>query len=166
LLTIFIAVSALLFQPPGPYGQPVKIRRYAQDGWTLEIRRDRFSERTICRLSGRNLAYQPGALGFATRARLGVADAWYRIDNGAPRSWRDLYPKLYADGIQIETGGIEDPTRGIVWLPLAVVQGAREVRIETEARGRRRISRFRLRSFAVMYEASLRLGCSSDGFAV
>ncbi len=135
-------------------------QRYAEGGWKLTIRRDNFTGITSCRLTGKNMRYQRGALGFATGIHADLAGAWYRIDAAAPARWQDLYPGLVAAGVSMETGGIDDPHGGIVWLPIELAGHAREVAIHMG----RKTRHYQVGGFAALREAAPHLGCRDDGF--
>jgi hypothetical protein len=82
----------------------VSTQRYAQAGWNLEVVRDRFTSQVRCSLtsSGGRIQYQPNALGFRFSHRLNTLNAWYRIDTGEVRPWRDLAPRLIALQLPID----------------------------------------------------------------
>jgi hypothetical protein len=143
---------------------PVRTRDYEAGDWHLRIRRDDFSHQTRCTLRTGKLRYQRNAIGFVTHAGTATEAAWYSIDGRIPRAWADVYPVLYSDGVQLEQGGIDDPTRGVVWLPAAEIAGADRVAIEVRKDGHQRVLRYRMRGFAAMHSAAERLGCPPDGF--
>jgi hypothetical protein len=166
MIALAFAASALMSNLFGGQPSPVSTTRYAEAGWRLEIRRDTFSDRTGCRLSADRMLYQQGAIGFATGSHRGLSDTWFRIDGASARRWREVYPDLLASNVAIETGGLDDPTGGVVWLPLDLVANARDVSIEFYTAKGARLRRFQLRGFAGMHAAALRLGCPPGAFAV
>ena len=164
MLLNWLAAAALLSDPVSGSRHLLDVRRYAQDGWTLTISEDTFSRVTTCSLVGRHMRFQSGAIGFDTRTTEGIDEDWYAIDGASPRPWRDVYPDLLAAGVRLETGGIDNPTDGIVWLPTEAVSSAHSVRVEASTSSGRRLRVFRLGGFALMHAAALRLGCATNGF--
>ena len=161
---LWLAFAAFLSHPGAAALHPLQVRRYALDGWTLTVGRDTSSGVRTCRLAGARMRFQDGAVGFDTRMYSGLDDVWYRVDDAQPRPWRDVYPDLVTAGVRLETGGIANPTGGIVWLPTREVSAAATVRIEVPTSRGPRVQRFRLRDFAGMYAAAIRLGCPPSGF--
>jgi hypothetical protein len=154
IVTAALAVGASL--PVAP------IQRYADGGWELAIRHSPFSEQTRCLLGARNgrIHYQPGALGFAMGTKRAVANAWYRVDDASAVWWRDRWPDLVAADVQFDRGGLDNPTAGIVWIPLGEVVSAKRVTLSCSDFSRPRV--FVLGGFAPMLAAAKRLGCTSD----
>lgn len=166
MVMLALVASAFLSHAWGSHPGPLDRKVYAEGGWTVEIRHDTFSDQTSCRLSGSRMIYQAGAIGFDTRRHRGLTNTFFKVDGGGARRWQELYPDLLNAGVRMETGGIDDPTGGVVWLPVGLVQTAHEVAIESQTPLRPTVSRFRLSGFAGMWAAALRLGCPSDGFVV
>jgi len=165
-LILFLA-AAILPATAASAGTPVTVRQYAIGQWTIAVRRNGFSQQIVCQLRGPHIRFQRGAVGFDTHTDRGVSDAWYRIDGAAARPWRDRYPMLVEQDVSIESGGLDDPTRGIVWLPLADLARAHTVIVQVRARGGHvRLKRFSLKGLAYMHDAATRLGCPVDGYVV
>lgn len=156
------AVASLCLLSVQTDASTVASKRYKADGWSLAVRHDGLTRQTRCRLhaNNRRILYQPQALGFAFRKSRDTLGAWYIIDNDAPVRWQDRYPQLIASGAAIDGPGLDNPTGGVVWIPIDEVAHAHNVRIRAGTRGQGRL--FRLVGFASMLDAAHRLGCSSD----
>lgn len=142
-------------------GSARTVDRYAANGWQLTIRHDAFADRVSCTLRShdRRILFQPGAVGFRFRRRRDTLGAIYRIDGGAPRRWQDAYPQLITNGVDVEGPGLDDPTDGVVWVPIDELRGTRIVAVRANGRHDGRI--FALRGFEAMRDAAQRLGCRS-----
>ena len=155
---------------PLPAYVPVgKVRQttYAEDGWTMTIRRDGFSGMVRCRLvslktlaQGR-ITYAGETLGFQLGDEDNALDAWYRVDGGPPRRWRDLYPQLAAQGVPLDQGPLDNPTGGLVLIPRDEVADAKVVMIKVGDHGP--VRTFHLRGFARALAAAKYNGCADEG---
>ena len=156
------AAAAILVLCPALGASAKRVEHYAENGWKLAIRHDAFTGRVRCSLRTRNarMVYQPGAIGFRLGQHASTLPAWYRIDDAAPARWQDDYPALIAAGVPMDGPGLDNPTAGMVWLPLSKVERADIVRIRVGAKGSGH--RFRMRGLAPMLEAAHHLGCGSD----
>lgn len=139
-----------------------KIEHYRDGGWDLHIRHDGFTGQTRCLLAStnRHLRYQPGAIGIRMGKHRNTLTAWYRVDNGAPVRWQDRTAALIGAGVAIDGPGLDNPTGGWIWIPLAEVEQAQSIAVRPDEH--RRVRRFVLGGFAPMLEAARRLGCASD----
>lgn len=99
------------------------------NAWQLQVAQDIFADRTNCSLETRDhlIRFQPGAIGFFFPHRRDTLAAWYRIGDGPPVRWQDRYPALFAAGVRVDGTGLDDPTAGMVWIPLAEFASARTV---------------------------------------
>lgn len=143
------------------------IQRYREGDWTVAIRHDSFAAQVRCTLQEkhRRLVYQPHAVGFRLGRSFKTTDIAYRVDGGEAVRWQDRVPQLIASGVQIDGPALDNPTAGIVWLPIEEVRDSRVVAIRAAAGGK--VHRFQMRGFAAMFDAARRLGCASDAsFAV
>jgi hypothetical protein len=130
--------------------------------WRLDVSRNPFSGDIVCRLRDRHgdAVYQQGAVGFRFSKHWDVAKAVYRLDGGVPRAWRDDLPELLRIGTPIDTGGIANPSQGIVWIPVSRLAGVNAVAIEP--RPDRRPKLFHFRGFRGLYELAVARGCAPD----
>ena len=156
--------TAVLCLSAGSAGARTDItkQRFAADGWSLVMYSDSFARQTHCRLrsADKRILYQPNALGFAFSRSRNTLGAWYRIDDHASVRWQDRYPTLVSSGAVIENGGLDNPTGGIVWIPIEEVAGANSVWVRPGGNGKEH--NFRLTGFSRMRDAARRLGCVSD----
>jgi len=159
-----VSAAALMCLSSGSAGARTDAtkQRFAADGWSLVVRNDSFAKQYHCRLraTDKRILYQPNALGFAFRRSRDTLGAWYRIDDRRPVRWQDQFPTLVASGAAIDGGGLDNPTGGIVWIPIDEVTSANSVRIRPGGDGKESV--FRLTGFSRMRDAAHRLGCVSD----
>ncbi len=148
-----------------PLGK-VRETTYTQDGWTMTIRRDGFTDTVRCRLvslktlfQGR-ITYADEILGFQLGDGDNALDAWYRIDSGPPHRWQDLYPQLVARDVALDRGPIDNPTGGLVLIPKDQLAGARAVTIRVGDRGP--VRTFRIGGFAAALATAKYNGCADE----
>ena len=128
--------------------------------WRLDIARDRFSGEIACRLRARDhkAFFRAGAVGFRFRSAWNVDQAVYRLDGGAPRAFRDDLPSLIARGVPLDRGGMDNASRGIVWVPFENLASANAIAIEP--RSDRRAVTFHFRGLVALHEIAVARGCS------
>jgi len=139
-----------------------KIDRIRSDGWTLKVRHDPFTGEVRCALAAphHHMLYQPGAIGFRFGKRRDTQPAWYRVDGGVAVRWQDRMSTLVGAGVALDGPGLDNPTGGWVWIPLAEVEQAHSVAIR--ARNHGRVRTFRLAGFDAMLAGAKRSGCGAD----
>ncbi len=150
------AAAALPFLPRHPQ---VERHRTEIGPWRLDVATNPFSGNIVCRLRERydRAFYQQGAIGFRFPGGWDVNKAVYRLDGGLPRLWRNDLPELVRLGTPIDTGGIDNPSQGIVWIPLSRLQGVNSIAIQ--AREDRVPRTFRVGDFIALYEEAIARGC-------
>lgn len=158
-LCLSASAAALPFFPKHPR---IARHRTEMGEWRLDMSTNPFSGSVVCRLRDRHgqAFYQQGAIGFRFRAGWDVSNAVYRLEEGAPISWRNDLPELVRLGTPIDTGGIDNPTRGIVWIPLSQLEGVNAITIQPRPDRTQRT--FRLSGFRGLYEEAAARGCSPD----
>lgn len=145
-------------------GYKVRTKAYRLDGWDMRIERDGFTGQVRCRLfspgglrQGR-ISYARQTLGFHLDRDQDVAQAWYSVDDAAPRPWRDDYPVLAARRVSLEGGSLANPTGGVVLIGQDLLAGARTVTIRADRDTAPR--RFRLKGFEQALAAARANGCA------
>jgi hypothetical protein len=153
------AADAVVLLPKHP--RVVRHRTRVGD-WRLDVARNPFSGDIVCRLRDAHgqAIYRQGAVGFRFRRSWDVAAAVYRLDGGEPRAWRDDLPELVRLGTPMDTGGIDNPTEGRVWIPLSRLSGVNAVAIQPRLDRAQRV--FHLRGFRGLYELAQARGCVPD----
>jgi hypothetical protein len=146
---------------PAYASRTVRHRTEAGD-WRLDISRNQFSQDVVCRLRSRNrrAVYSGGAVGFKFPRRWNVHEAVYRLDSGAPRAWRNDLPELLRLRTPVDTGGMDNPSSGIVWIPMRLLADANSVVIEP--RLDRRPQAFHFRGLKGLYDLAVEAGCVPD----
>ena len=160
-LCLSTAAAALPLLPKHPR---VARHRTEMGAWRLDVATNPFSGTVVCRLRDRHgqAVYQQGAIGFRFRGGWDVAKAVYRLDGGPPRLWRNDLPELLRLGTPIDTGGIDNPTQGIVWIPLSRLGGVNAITIQPRPDRAQRV--FHIGGFRGLYEAAIARGCTDSRF--
>ena len=161
LLLVMSAGTA--FAVPFIPRHPVVARHRTTIGdWRLDIARNRFSNDVVCRLRARDghALYRGGAVGFRFPSRWDVGEAVYRIDDGPPRASRDDLPALIELRTPVDTGGMDNPSRGTVWVPFRLLVDANRVTIQP--RRDRRARTFHFRGLKGLYDLARERGCVPD----
>jgi hypothetical protein len=151
-----------LAMPFFPHHPPVVKHRTRVGEWQLDVARNDFSGEVSCRLRARNkrIFYQAGAIGFQFKRKWDVQGAVYRLDRGEARRWSEDLPELVRLGAPIDSGGLENASAGIVWLPWSRLRDVNSIAIQP--RNDRKPSTFHLRGVRGLYDTALMHGCSPD----
>jgi hypothetical protein len=130
--------------------------------WRLIVSIDRFSNERTCSLRSRNgrMVYVANAIGFRLGQDVDIVHAFFRVDEGEPHRWRDQLPELARLKVAIDGRDMDRPTDDIVWLPVPLLQNARQVAIQ--GRPGKRARKFRLNDFVGLKEAADRAGCVAE----
>jgi hypothetical protein len=128
------AAAALLFGLiHGPY-RPTETKVYAQSGWLLTVDTDTFNHAKTCQLETQAWG-RPGvtvgrqALAFHFDPRIDTYDAWYAINGGPPKAWRDQGAKLIHVGAMATAEKLDNATGGAVVVPMDDLVGAHSVAV-------------------------------------
>lgn len=147
-----------------PYA--VKRHLYGQDGWQMTIQKDGFTGQVTCQLfklrtlSQGRITYAQQTLGFEMGKGVDVLKAWYKIDDQPTRPWQSLFHRLAANHIEIDAGPLENPTAGVVYIPVDDLAGARTVTIRARQSSRARA--FKLSGFERALATARANGCDPD----
>ena len=132
------------------------------DGWTLKTRLDRFAGERSCALSRGRIDYVRQALVFHLPARVDTAAALYRIDGAAPVGVRADEAELASLGFNLHNDDLDNPSGGLVRIPVHRLAGAAEVEIEA-APGRRPV-KFKIGGLSAALDAARGAGCAETDF--
>ena len=157
LALITLLSFPLPWKHAAPTGAPGRV-----DGWTLRIQGDRFTGARRCQLSRGAMDYQRQALVFHLSARIDTAGAVYRIDGGPAVAAASDEPELAAQGFALHDDDLDNPSGGLVRIPVHRLTGAGEVQIEP-APGRRPI-KFKIGGLAGALAAARQAGCADADF--
>lgn len=137
-------------------------RHVAAGDWRLDVAVNHFSGSLICRLRSRRgrMRYQAGAVGFAFNKGWHVGDATYRIDNGVSRSTRADFAALIARAAPIDSGSMDNPSGGVVWIPYDDL--AHAISVTIQARPDRQPRTFRLTGLKGLYATAVARGCRPE----
>ena len=163
MLPVIALISTLL---TWPFGQPQSVVRMTHLGaWRMSVRTDRFTGAVSCRLF-KGSAFEPGvayahaSLAFRFSPRLSTLDAVYRVDQGPARLWTSIYPSLVQLRAMPPAASLENPTGGLVVLPMTELTAARTVTIRPSPDSQPKI--FQVARIADALAQARALGCSSD----
>jgi hypothetical protein len=98
-------------------------------GWTLEVRRDRFSGETSCAFRTRDIALEKDVFTFSFPATVNTANAMFRVDDGRPQAIGPLGPEAAGLGVALSSDDLRNPSGGRVHIPARHLQGANSLRI-------------------------------------
>lgn len=166
--SIVFALAVLLGASPawahliGPRHALVQRNSTTMGDWRLDIAHNRFSDELVCRLRARDghAIYLAHAVGFRFKHGWDVANAVYRLDDGAPRQARDDLPELIVQGTPVDRGGMDNANGGIVWVPFARLAESDSIAIE--ARPDRAARVFHFRGLIGLHEIAVARGCTPD----
>jgi hypothetical protein len=116
------------WSPPAPSEKVVNFRRRL-GRWQLEMVRDPFVGRVVCRLRSGSMTFTTGAMTFQFSGRVDTFPAIYKIDNGPAVAWRTNAMALAARRVKIADESLDNPSRGQVLIPDQFLNGAHAVSI-------------------------------------
>ena len=132
------------------------------EGWTLKARLDRFSGERSCTLSRGRIDYQRQALVFHMAAGANTVAARYRIDGAAPVPARADEAELAGLGFALHNDDLDNPSGGLVRIPVHRLTSAGEVQIEA-APGRTPV-KFKIGGLSAALQAAHGAGCLETDF--
>lgn len=130
-----LAIMSLSLWPLGHNSQS-EHNRYVIPAWHIDVVRDKFTQEHRCRLYQGNqhhpdVIYTHRALGFQFSKKLNTTNAWIQIDGATPQPWTSFYPDLVGTGATLSGKSMDNPTEGMVMIPLASFKGAHVIVIRT-----------------------------------
>ncbi len=160
LLTAGLALALWPFHAP----QTVT-RAFSQPIWRMTIRADRFTGAVQCRVfqgarSRPDVAYARQSLAFRFGRGVNTLEASYRIDSHPAIAWSTVYPTLTNLGANLPGGRMDNPTGGLVLLPVSALVGAHGVTIRPTPGSRPRA--FAIDGLADTLANARARGCSTD----
>ena len=155
-----LALAALLFLP-WLHGDGAHTRARFGD-WVLDIQQDRFGARTSCKLSAPHLNYLRRALVIHVGKNIDTNSAAYRIDGQAPVWARWDAMALARLGFAVESGGLDNPSDGLVTIPLARLTSAHMIAVRPRPGDEPRL--YKIDGLARALDKAASLGCSPDAF--
>lgn len=161
LLWALASASASAGQRPLTFrAAPSAVRESENGQWRLRVHRDSFSGEVTCRLATRDgtAFFANGAVAFRFPHSWNTTGAVYRLDGGEPRRWREDLPELVRIGAPFDLGGIDNPSRGLVVIPLRRLENVNRLAIAAQP-GRAPVT-FPLRGLKPLYEVAAERGCA------
>lgn len=148
------------------HSDKIKQKVYGQNGWVMTIQTDGFTGKVRCRLvfpktlfQGR-ITYAQKTLGFELGESENTLKAWYRIGNQPAKPWQDLYPALVGEKVPLGRGSLENPTNGVVLIPIEEIGNAQLVSIRVDENSP--VKRFKLSGFTKSLAVAKVNGCAVD----
>jgi len=132
------------------------------DGWTVRAHVDRFTGARTCVLSRGRIDFERRALVFHLPAKIDTAAALYRIDGAAPVGVGADEAELAGLGFALHTDDLDNPSGGIVRIPIHRLASATEVQIEA-APGRAPV-KFKIGGLSAALDAARHAGCADGDF--
>jgi len=138
-------------------------KTYGVGEWVLVVKTDSFRQTSRCTISnhhGRDpdVTIADGMVSFHLGGGTDVSDAWYRLDGGPPRAVRDDYAALIAQGAFAEAERLDNPSGGVVRLPLASLGRAGTAAFQVTRASQ--LKQFKLGNMRPVSDAAERSGCS------
>jgi len=157
----FRLTLAALLVLPWLHGDGAHTRARFGD-WVLDVHKDTFGARTSCKLSAPHLNYLRRALVIQFGKNIDTSSAAYRIDGDAPiwARWDAL--ALARLGFAVESGGLDNPSDGLVTIPLARLTGARVIAVRARPVDQPRV--FKIDGLTLALDKAAALGCAPDAF--
>ena len=118
-----------------PFGQSqTATKEFRLPEWKIATYKDRFTGEVRCRVyqgtvRHPEITYSSRTVAFHFRTSTNTIEAAFRLDSGPVKAWRLEYPKLVKLGVQLEGDSLENPTGGLVVLPIEDVANVHTVTI-------------------------------------
>lgn len=162
---LFAAASLLSGLWPFHHDRQIVAERYVIPEWHIDVARDKFTHAVQCRLyQGTRkkplIAYYHDALVFRFARKLNTTQAAFQVDSGEVQSWTAVYPDLIGTGARVPARSMDNPTDGLVMLPLSALQQAQTVTIRPTPK--RRPQRFAIGGFSDALRAGVAQGCAPE----
>jgi hypothetical protein len=128
------------------YSNSLQEYRARVAGWTIDIRKDKFTGRQTCSLHRDGMHYERRSVVFRLPGLPDTTRAAYRIDNGPAFPVAADQATFARLGFTLQSEDLMNPTGGVVRITVDRLGAARRVDIEARPYGSRR--RYRLDGFA------------------
>jgi hypothetical protein len=155
---ISLARLALILIPLYPHYREVQVRHWHVQHWALEAKTDRFTGKTWCHLERGPMSYLRQALVFHFPVRVDTSDATYRVDAGTPQSAKSDAVALAKLGFSLYAEDLDNPSGGIVRIPMTKLLSARSVLIQIRAG--RYPTPFTIAGFSAALDSARTAGCT------
>jgi hypothetical protein len=159
-------IAAMLAVSLFGFGRPAQVetQRVNLRPWTLVVSKDRFTGAVTCLAQGRHMMIQDGVVLFDLGARQDTSGAVYKLDGGAARATLASVPAGMLPRAVIDRTPLDNPSNGLVALPLASFDGVRRVDIRANARSQP--VGFDMTGVPALLKAEAAHGCAGPGRGV
>jgi hypothetical protein len=127
-----IAVTILSIFGLWPHNE-TQTMRYSDHGWRAEVKTDRFTNSTTCRLKRGSISVQDGMVVFGLGDKANTARAVYRLDSGQAHSVHTISSDAVTDGRPIALVHLDNPSGGKVFMPFSILETTNKVYIRASA---------------------------------
>lgn len=169
--TYLLAAASLLSGLwPFHHERQTVTERYVIPEWHVEATRDKFTHAMQCRVyqgtrKKPSISYYHDTLVFRFARKLNTTQAAFQVDSGEVRPWTAVYPDIIDTGARVAGRSMDNPTDGLVMLPVSALQQAQTVTIRPTPK--RRPKRFAIGGFADALRAGVAQGCDPQtGFTL
>lgn len=138
--------------------------RYVIPAWHIDATRDRFTQEMRCRIYQGNdkkpvVSFFQSALVFRFAHKLNTTRANFQVDMGKIRPWTAIYPELLGSGARLPGRSLDNPSEGMVILPVSILVGAQVVTIRPTPNSRPQ--RFGIGGFSDAFKSGVAQGCNA-----
>ena len=140
-----------------PRGGDVQVSTQDVAGWRLEVKHDLFEGRTSCRLRRPGTLYERGVITFQFAPNVNTANAFFRVDAGAPQPAGAVAIEAAGLGARLHPDKPGNDSGALVAIPARLLIGAGYVSIRPNPTLGHRD--FNLRNLASALESARQKGC-------
>ena len=129
-MTPLVSLALITLLQLFPHYREAHPRHWHIQHWAIEVDTHRFTGAKSCRLERERVSYRREALVFRFAEHIDTSGATYRIDAGTPQSAKADLVTLAKLGFALYSNDLDNPTGGIVRIPIARLESARSVWIQ------------------------------------
>jgi hypothetical protein len=131
-------------------------------GWTLDVRSNSFTDDARCHLAKGRVSFARGVLVFRLSPSVDTSEAYYRVDDGEPRTAKAELMSVAHAGLAIYDDQLANPSGGVVRIPAERVGRGKLVAIQADATSAPR--RFDVTGLDAALGDAAKHGCSPATF--
>ncbi len=155
---VALALFGGLFHRTPPANAPVQ--KFQVQGWTAEVKTDRFTGAVSCRLNARRVTVSHGAARFDFGRWTNTSAADYRIDGAPARTGRAAMNDVAMLGVRTISSNSSNPSNGKVQIAVAELANASAVAIRPAPGAR--VRTFPVAGLQAALDAETQRGCDPN----